>query len=88
MPKTDSTLKLNVVARSPFELYYEGEAIALSASNRIGAFDILPGHADFFSMLEPGEVTIQTGSSDPIKIDAKSGILTVRDNDAYLFVNM
>ena len=88
MSKHNLTYTLNVVARSPFELYYEGEAVALSATNRIGAFDILPGHADFFSMLQPGEVTIQIADKDPVKIDAKSGILTVRDNQAYLFVNM
>lgn len=88
MAKNNLTYSLNVLARSPFELYYEGEAAALSAQNRIGAFDILPGHADFFSMLEPGEITIQITDKEPVKIDAKSGILTVRDNQAYLFVNM
>jgi len=86
--KPNSIDKLNVVARSPFELYYEGEAIALSASNRVGAFDVLPGHADFFSMLEPGEIIIQDEGKDPVKIDAKNGILTVRNNQAFLFVNM
>lgn len=88
MPKLNLTDKLNVVARSPFELYYEGEAIAISASNRIGNFDILPGHADFFSMLEPGEITVQPDGKEPVKIDAKSGIITVRDNQAFLFVNI
>ena len=44
--KTDS-VKLSVIARAPFQIYYEGEAIAVSAKNRIGDFDILPGHADF-----------------------------------------
>lgn len=87
MSKHDSTFKLNVIARSPFELYYEGEANSVSATNRIGQFDVLPGHADFFSMLTPGEVSIQT-DSEPITIDAKSGIITVRDNQAYLFLNM
>jgi F0F1-type ATP synthase epsilon subunit len=53
----------------------------------VGAFDVLPGHADFFSMLEPGEVVIETGT-DPVKINASSGIITVRDNQVYLFVNM
>lgn len=87
MSKHNSTEKLNVIARSPFELYYEGEATAISASNRIGAFDVLPGHADFFSMLVPGEVIIQT-DAEPVTIDAQSGIITVRDNQAYIFINM
>jgi F0F1-type ATP synthase epsilon subunit len=88
MSKTNLTEKLNVVARSPFDLYYDGEAVAISASNRIGNFDILPGHADFFSMLEPGEIIIQPEGKEPVKIDARSGILTVRDNQALLFINI
>lgn len=88
MPKHNSTETLNIVARSPFELYFDGEAVSLSASNRIGAFDILPGHADFFSMLQRGEVTISPIEGEPVKIDANSGILTVRNNEVYLFVNM
>lgn len=88
MSKPNLTEKLNVIARSPFELYYEGEAVAVSATNRIGQFDVLPGHADFFSMLVPCEVTIQPSSGDPVVIDTTSGIMTVRDNQAYLFLNM
>ena len=88
MSKPNSTEKLNVVARSPFQLYYEGEATALSAANRVGAFDVLPGHADFFSLLQACEVVIQNTDIEPIKIDAKNGIVTVRDNQVYLFVNM
>jgi F0F1-type ATP synthase epsilon subunit len=87
MPKHNSTETLNVIARSPFELYFEGDAYSVSATNRIGQFDILPGHADFFSMLTPGEVSIQS-DGEPVTIDAKSGIITVRDNQAYLFLNM
>ena len=87
MSESNSTETLNVIARSPFELYYEGAAVSVSANNRIGAFDVLPGHADFFSMLTPGEITIQT-TKEPVTIDAKNGILTVRDNQAYLFLNM
>ena len=88
MSKSNLTEKLNVIVRSPFELYFEGEATALSATNRVGNFDVLPGHADFFSMLEAGEVVVTPLSGDPVTVKAKNGILTVRDNEAYLFVNM
>lgn len=87
MKKPDSDA-LHVIARSPFELYYEGEAISLSATNRVGNFDILPGHADFFSMLEPGQIDIQPDGKEPVSIDSTGGILTVRNNEVLLFVNM
>lgn len=79
---------LRVIARSPFKLYFDGSAQALSATNRVGNFDILPGHADFFSMLEPGTIEIQVSGKEPVIIEASNGILTVRNNEALLFVNM
>lgn len=78
---------MRVVARAPFNLYYEGPAESVTATNRVGKFDILPGHADFFSMLDPGEVIIET-SSDQIVFTIHNGIITVRDNEVMLFVDM
>jgi F-type H+-transporting ATPase subunit epsilon len=76
-----------IVARSPFHIYYEGLATALSATNKVGEFDILPGHADFFSILSPGEVIIET-SGEPVAFKISNGIIAVRDSDVMLFVNM
>lgn len=78
---------LHVTARAPFHIYYEGAALSLSAKNKIGSFDILPGHADFFSMLVAGTVTIQT-EAEEITFDIFSGMLTVRANEVMVFVNM
>lgn len=86
--KQDINLKeLNVIARAPFNVYYQGAAQAVTATNRVGEFDILPGHADFFSILDPGEVVITT-KSEPVVFDISNGILTARNNEVMLFVNM
>lgn len=85
--KSDSPKTLHVIARSPFEVYYEGPAEAVSAANKVGDFDILPGHADFFSVLEPGDVQIATDKS-PVTFTITNGIITARDNEVMLFVNM
>lgn len=79
--------RLSVIARSPFHIYYEGQAQAVTAVNSVGEFDILPGHADFFSVLIPGEITIET-DSDPISFSITNGIVAVRDDEVMLFVNM
>lgn len=80
---------INVIARAPFHVYYEGEAISLSAVNKVGAFDILPGHADFFSMLSPCEVSIDNGKDkEPTIFEIRNGILTVRDDQVMLFANI
>lgn len=85
---SEAPAELHVIARAPFELYYDGQASSVSALNRIGPFDILPGHADFFSMLRPSTITIEPESGEPVQIDAKNGIITVRDNEVLLFVNI
>lgn len=87
MKQPADTPKLNVIARAPFNVYYEGPAQAVSALNKVGPFDILPGHADFFSMLRAGEIVIET-DSDPVSFVIANGIITVRDNEVLLFVNM
>lgn len=87
MSKETADQPLDVIARAPFTLYFEGEATSLTASNRVGEFDILPGHADFFSVLEPCEIIIEH-SGEPTKFDISNGIITVRDNQVMLFCNM
>jgi len=79
--------RLQVIARAPFKVYYEGPAQSVSADNRVGQFDILPGHADFFSVLNPGDIQIIT-DAEPVRFPISSGIITVRDNEVLLFVNM
>jgi F0F1-type ATP synthase epsilon subunit len=79
---------LNVIARAPFELYYEGPAEAVSAANKIGPFDVLPQHADFFSVLKPCTITIDKPEGDPVSFEITNGIITVRDDEVRLFCNM
>lgn len=79
--------ELHVIARAPFHVYYEGEAQVVSAANNVGPFDILPEHADFFSLLSPGEVLIES-DSDSVSFTITNGIVSVRDNEVLLFVNM
>lgn len=86
-PQTESNKTMRVIARSPFHLYYDGQALSVTAVNKIGEFDILPGHASFFSILSRGEVSIKT-SSEPVDISISDGIITVRDDEVLLFVNM
>ena len=78
---------LNVIARAPFNVYFEGKAESVTATNKVGEFDILPDHADFFSILTPCEVIIET-TTEPVSFPVSNGIITVRDNEVLLFVNI
>jgi F0F1-type ATP synthase epsilon subunit len=84
--KLDST-KLAVIARAPFHIYYEGPAQSVSATNLIGRFDILPGHADFFSVMSAGEVIIEN-DADAVSFPITNGIVCVRDDEVMLFVDI
>lgn len=88
MSHPDTNAKLRVIARAPFKLYYEGDATVVSAENKVGPFDILPGHADFFSVMSPGEVIIENDSAETVKFDINNGIVTARDNEVMMFLNM
>ena len=42
---------MNVKIYAPFKTYFEGPANSLSAANKTGAFDVLPQHKNFMSLL-------------------------------------
>ena len=79
--------QLQIIARAPFRVYYEGPAYLLSATNKVGKFDVLPGHADFFSVLVPGDIVIET-EAGTVQFPITNGIVAVRNDEAMLFVNM
>lgn len=87
MTVTKNNSTLSVIARSPFHVYYEGKALAVSAANKVGKFDILPGHADMFSVMSPGEIIIET-DTEPVAFDINSGIVTVRSDEVLMFINV
>lgn len=59
----------------------------VSAANEVGKFDILPGHADFFSVMTPGDVIIETDKNN-ITFPIHNGIISVRSDEAILFINI
>lgn len=87
MATPSTTDKLHVIARAPFHVFYDGEADALSGFNSVGEFSVLPGHADFFSMLLPGPIEI-INHEEVTRFNLESGLVTVRSNEVYLFVNV
>ena len=83
----DDIYKLKVKLFSPFQVYYQGEAVSVSAVNDVGPFDILAGHSNFFSLLTEGEVIINTGYQN-VKVTIPNGVVRVSNNMVTLFVNI
>jgi len=79
-----SELKVRVLA--PSSKLYEGPAVSITATNKVGPFDILAGHANFFSLLSSSVIVINTGSQ-ALQFPVSEGLLKVRSNVVTLFVN-
>ncbi len=62
-------------------------ANSISGTNSVGKFSVLPGHADFFSMLIAGPVEI-VNDETVTSFTLESGLITVKQNEVYLFVNV
>ena len=79
---------LKVQARAPFQVYFEGEALVVTATNTVGKFDILPGHANFFSVINPNSEVIIGTEKEDTKINVSNGILSVKDDEVLLFLDI
>lgn len=79
--------RLQVKIFSPYQTYYVGEATSLSALNETGPFDVLPGHVNFFCLLVPGTVMVNTGFQE-LKFDINKGVLRVTRDQITLFANV
>lgn len=78
---------LQVRLRSPYENYFSGAAVSLSATNRLGPLDILPDHAPFFSLLTPGTITVRT-ANEKLEFKIQNGILKIKNNQVDVFTNI
>jgi F0F1-type ATP synthase epsilon subunit len=83
--KDEPQLRVRVMA--PTQTLYNGPALSVSANNKIGAFDVLADHANFFSLITEGNITINTGYQ-LIAFPAQRGIIKVTNNDVALFVDI
>jgi F0F1-type ATP synthase epsilon subunit len=85
--KTKDRKRMSVRILSPYQTYYEGEAVSVSASNRTGPFDILPGHINFFSLLTGGTVVLNTGFQR-LEFPIARGVVRVSGDMVTLFADV
>lgn len=83
----NSNSLLKVAIKSRKKSFFEGSAFSVSSQNAVGAFDILPGHAHFISVVSNFvKVEKEDGTTENFKV--KAGVLRVFDDkvDVYLTV--
>lgn len=84
-PKKQDQLKVRVLA--PTHRLYEGPAVSVSASNPVGPFDVLAGHANFFSLLSASDVVVSTGTQQ-LTFPLSQGLIKVKNNEVTLFADI
>lgn len=77
--------QLHVKVLSPTQTFYVGPAVSVSAVNKVGPFDVLLGHANFFSLLTACNVAVNTGAQT-LSFAITNGIIKVHSNTVTLFV--
>jgi F0F1-type ATP synthase epsilon subunit len=85
--KTRSTV-MHVKIYAPFKVYYDGQATSISASNRVGPFDILANHHNFISLLEPGPVTVRVEGKDDFSMNITRGVIHVKADEVRVFLDV
>lgn len=79
--------KLTVRVLAPTKKIYDGAAVSITASNKVGQFDILVDHANFFSLLVESQVVVDTGSQN-LTFPISEGLIKVKNNVVTLFVDI
>jgi F-type H+-transporting ATPase subunit epsilon len=79
--------RLRARVLSPTQTLYDGPALAVSAQNKVGPFDILADHANFFSLLTEGDIVVNTGFQS-FNFPIQHGIVKVKNNEVTLFIDI
>ncbi len=78
---------LKVIVRSRRGLIFEGNLAAVSSFNTVGAFDVLPGHANFVSMISKKLILLKgNGKKDEMWVD--KGVMVVEANSVQVYIGI
>jgi F0F1-type ATP synthase epsilon subunit len=72
MARTE-TIHFRIV--SPRKVLFENDAKSVSSKNSLGNFDILPGHANFMTIIENSPLTIKLDKNQTIEFDLSFGVI-------------
>lgn len=79
---------ISVIVMSPAEVVWEGEAKALSSRNKEGAFDILPNHANFMTLIRDTDVIVQLLDDTTTRtFSFEQAVLFFQNNTAKMYIH-
>jgi F0F1-type ATP synthase epsilon subunit len=78
---------VHIRVSSPFKVFFDEEALSISAENDTGPFDILPRHHNFITLLNACEIVVRTTRGE-FRIQISGGIMHVKANQIVVFLNV
>lgn len=86
-PETSKRPTMMVKVYAPFQVFFDGEAFSVSATNDVGPFDILPKHKNFICMLVPGDLRVESAKGlKSFKISR--ALMHVKADQVTIFVDV
>ena len=85
---SNGTPTMAVKVYAPFKVYFEGDAMSVSAVNDTGPFDILPKHHNFLCMLVPCELIIRPVEGDQKSIKIHRAHMHVKADRVVVFMDV
>lgn len=79
---------LEVKVSSPYVTYFEDNAFSVSAENSSGPFDVLPGHHNFISLLNPCTMVIRDKANFERKVKISGGVMHVKADKVIVFLDV
>lgn len=78
---------MRVKIYSPYKVYFDGEALSISAESATGPFDILPQHHNFITLLEPCDAIVRTSKGEET-VRISGGVMHVKADDLVIFLDV
>ncbi len=78
---------MHVKIYAPFRVYYDDQAVSVTAENKTGPFDVLPGHHNFMALLSPCEIIVGTDRGEE-KIKVQRGVMHVKADHVIIFLDV
>ncbi len=84
---TATSKSMHVKVYAPFKVYFDGTATSISAVNDTGAFDILPQHHNFMTLLNEGEIVVRSDKGED-RVAVTRGIMHVKADEVVVFLDV
>jgi hypothetical protein len=86
--KNTDGVNISVKVYSPSQVYFDGLAFSVTATNDTGEFDVLPKHHPFISLLNACDLVVRTVSEGNRKISISGGLIHVKEDKIIVFLDI